>query len=81
MIPELFLVSTGSKSWNHEDIFFRELFRSYASAITTNKAYLGSKADNPFHYQKFNKDNFTVYRNGYPIAATPLQTNNGNNLT
>ena len=80
IIPETFLFSTGSKSWNHEDIFNREPIRRFALAMTTNKAFLGSKANNPFHYQKFNLENITVYRNGYPIAATPLQTGNDKKL-
>ena len=67
IIPKTFPVSTGSKSWNHEDIFNREPIRRFALAMTTNKAFLGSKADNPFHYQKFNLENITLYRNGYPL--------------
>ena len=80
IIPKTFLVSTGSKSWNNEDIFNREPTRRFALAMTTNKAFLGSKADNPFHYQKFNLENITVYRNCYPTAATPLQTDNDKKL-
>ena len=80
IMPKTFLVSTGSKSWNHEDIFNCEPIRRFSLAMTTNKAFLGSKADKPFHYQKFNLENITVYRNAYPIAATPLQTDNDKNF-
>ena len=80
IIPKTFLVSTGSKSWNHEDIFNREPIRRFALAMTTNKAFLGSKDANPFHFQKFNLESITVYRNGYPIAATPLQTDDDKKL-
>ena len=80
IIPKTFLVSTVSKSWNHEDIFNREPIRRFALAMTRNKAFLGSRAVNPFHYQKFNLEKITVYRNGYPIAAKPLQTDNDKKL-
>ena len=43
MIPKTFLVSTGRKSWDHEDILNREPVRGLAVAMTTNKAFLGSK--------------------------------------
>ena len=35
---------------------------------------MGSKTTNPFHYQKFGLRSITVYRNGHPIAGTPLET-------
>ena len=65
--PKTLLDSTGSKLWNHEDIFNRKYIRRFALAMTTNKAFLGSKADNPFLYQKFNLENIMVYRDGYDM--------------
>ena len=37
---------------------------------------MGAKRTNPFHYQKFGLNSITVYRNGYPIAGTPLESEN-----
>ena len=72
VLPKIFLVSTGSKSWNHGDFFNRDPIRHFAWAMATNRAFLGSKAFNP----KFNLENNTLYRIGYHIAGTPLQTDN-----
>ena len=76
IIPKTFIVSKGLKSWNHEDIFNREPIRRFALAMTTNSSFLGAKRENPFHFRKFDLDSITVLRNGYPIAGTPLQTDN-----
>ena len=80
IIPKTFLVSKDSRSWNHEDIFNHEPIRRFALAMVTNEAFLGAKTVNPFHFQKFNLQSITVYRNGYPIAGTPLQTENDKKL-
>lgn len=80
IIPKTFNVSRGMKSWNHEDIFNREPIRRFALAMTTNSSFLGAKKENPFHFRKFDLDSITVLRNGYPIAGTPLQTDNDKKL-
>lgn len=80
ILPKTFLISSRVKSWDQEDIFNREPIRRFAIAMNTNAAFLGSKTVNPFHYQKFNLDNITVYRNGYPVAGTPLLTENDKKL-
>ena len=74
IIPKTFIISNNSSSWNQEDIFNREPIRRFAIAMTTNQAFLGSKIFNPFHFRKFGLSSITVYRNGYPIAGTPLHT-------
>ena len=43
-------------------------------ALVSNASFLGSKDTNPFHYRKHNLNEVTVYRNGYPVAGTPLAT-------
>ena len=80
IIPKTFLISTGVQSWSHEDVFTREPIRRFAIAMATNEAFLGAKSVNPFHFQKFNLNSITVYRNGYPVAGTPLQTENDKKL-
>ena len=80
IIPKTFIMSNNSSSWNQEDIFNREPIRRFAIAMTTNAAFLGSKALNPFHFRKFDLTSITVYRNGYPIAGTPLQTDDDKKL-
>jgi len=80
VIPKTFLISTGSRSWSHEDIFTREPIRRFALAMSPNANFLGAKRANPFHYQKFGLRSITVYRNGSPIAGTPLTTDNDKRL-
>ena len=43
-------------------------------AMSSNTAYLGTNRTNPFHYQKFQLKEILVYRNGLPIAGTPVST-------
>ena len=43
-------------------------------AMSINEAYLGTNRTNPFHYQKFGLNEILVYRNGLPIAGTPIST-------
>ena len=74
VLPKTFLIPTGSRSWSKEDVFSREPIRRFALALVSNASFLGSKDTNPFHYQKHNLNEVTVYRNGYPVAGTPLAT-------
>ena len=80
IIPKTFLIFTGVQSWSHEDVFTREPIRRFAIAMATNEALLGAKRVNLFHFQKFNLNSITVYYNGYPVAGTPLQTENDKKL-
>ena len=43
-------------------------------AMSINEAYLGTNRRNPFHYKKFGLNQISVYRNGLPIAGTPITT-------
>lgn len=76
VLPKTFLIPSGSRSWIKEDVFSKEPIRRFAVALCTNAAFLGSKTTNPFHYQKFHLNEITVYRNGFPVAGTPLPTEN-----
>ena len=57
-----------------EYVFSREPIRRFALALVSNASFLGSKDTNPFQYQKHNLNEDIVYRNGYPVAGTPLAT-------
>ena len=48
--------------------------RRFALALISNQACLGSKLTNPFNFQKLGLNEVTLYPNGYPIAGTPLST-------
>ena len=74
VLSRTFLATTGIRSWSHEDIFSKEPVRRMIIAMATNQAYLGTNCTNPFHYQKFNLSQIVVYRNGQPIAGTPVST-------
>ena len=42
--------------------------------MCTKEAYLDTNRTNPFHNQKINLRKIIVYRNGLPIAGTPIST-------
>ena len=74
VLPRTFLAITGVQSWRQEDVFAKEPVGRKIVAMSTNEAYLGTKRSNPFHYQKFRLNEIIVYRNGLPIAGTPIST-------
>ena len=49
-------------------------------AMSINEAYLGTNRTNPFHYQKFGLNEIIVYRNGLPIAGTPISTSDNKRI-
>ena len=80
IIPKTFNVSKGIKSWNQGDVFNHEPIRRFALAMTTNSSYLGGKTENPYHFRKLDLESITVFRNGCPIAGTPLLTDDDKKL-
>ena len=79
-ITKTFLVSTGLQSWKQEDVFSREPIRRLAICLNTNGAFLGSKQLNPFHFPKFNLEQICIYRNGLPVADSPIKTTDDKRL-
>ena len=73
-ITKTFLASTGLQSWKQKDVFSREPIRRLAICLNTNEAFLGSKQLNPFHFRKFNLEQICIYRNGLPVADSPIMT-------
>ena len=73
-ITKTFLASTGLESWKQEDVFSREPIRRLAICLNTNEVFLGSKQLNPFHFRKFNLEQICIYRNGLPVADSPINT-------
>ena len=73
-ITKTFLASAGLQSWKQEDVFGREPIRRLAICLNTNEAFLVSKLLNPFHYRKFNLEQICIYRNGLPVADSPIST-------
>ena len=74
VIPRTFLIGQNSQSWDQENVFSGQPNRRFILAMSTNAGFVEAKTRNPFHYQKFGLRSITVYRNGYPIAGTPLET-------
>ena len=64
------------QSASQEDFSTMEPIRRFSVAMTTNEAFLGAKHVNPLDFQEFNRNSITVYRNVYPVAGTPLVTEN-----
>ena len=73
-ITKTFLAFAGLESWKQEDVFGREPIRRLAICLNTNEAFLGSKLFNPFRYRKFNLEQICIYRNGLPVADSPIST-------
>ena len=49
-------------------------------AMGINEAYLGTNRANPFHFQKFALNEIIVYRNGLPIAGSPISTSDNKRI-
>ena len=71
-LTKTFLVSTGLHNWKQEDIFAREPIRRLAICLNTSEAFLGNNRQNPFHFQKLNLEQIYAYRNGLPVADSPI---------
>ena len=79
VVPKTFLATAGVKSWRQEDVFAKEPVRRMIVAMSINEAYFGTNRTNPFHYQKFGLNEIFVYKNGLPIAGTPISTSDNYN--
>ena len=67
-------------SWKQEDIFSWEPIRRLAICLNTNEAFLGDNIRNPFHFRKFDLEQICIYRNGLPIADSPISTTDDKRL-
>ena len=79
-ITKTFLASTGLQSWKQEEFFSREPIRRLAICLNKIEAFLGSKQLNPFHFRKFNREQICIYRNGLPVAESPINTTDDKRL-
>ena len=79
-ITKTFLDSTGLQSWKQEDVFSREPIQRLAICPNTNEAFSGSKQLNPFQFRKFNLEQICIYRNGFPVADSPINTTDDKRL-
>ena len=75
VITKPFLATAGQRSWKHEDIFTKEPIRRLIVALCRSNVFIGTNNINPYHYQKFDLSEITVYRNGFATAGTPMLTN------
>ena len=75
-----FLASTGMHSWKQEDIFAREPIRRLAICLNTNEVFLGNNMQNSFHFQEFDWEPIYIYRNGLPVADSPISTTDNKRL-
>ena len=74
VITKNFLVQAGSSMWKHEDIFTKEPIRRLIVAMSSSESFNGTNNVNPFHFQKFDLREIIIYRNGFPVAGTPINT-------
>ena len=79
-ITKTFLASTGLQNWKQEDVFSREPIRRLAICLNINETFLGSKQLNPFHFRKFSLEQICIYRNGLPVADSPINTTDDKRL-
>ena len=80
VITNTFLATAGQRSWKHRDIFTKEPKGRLIVSMCRSNAFFGTNNINPYHYQKFNLREFTVYRNGFATAGTPMLTNDNKRL-
>ena len=80
VVPKTFLATAGVQSWRQEDVFAKEPVRRMIVAMSINEAYLGTNRTNPFHYQKFGLNEIIVYRNGLPVAGSPILTSDNKRI-
>ena len=57
-----FPATAGQRSWKHEYIFTKEPLMRLIVALCRNNAFVGTNNTNPYHYQKFDLSEITVYR-------------------
>ena len=79
-ITKTFLASAGLYSWKKEDIFSREPIRRLAICLNTNEAFFKLNRLNPLHYRKFGLEQIYIYRNGLPVADSPISTDDDKRL-
>ena len=72
--------SAGLHSWKQEDIFDREPIRRLAFCPKTNESFLGNNRQNPFQFRKSVLEQIYIYRNGMPVADSPISTNDNKRL-
>ena len=58
----------------------KEPIRRLIVALGRSNAFIGTNNINPYHYQKFDLSEITVYRNGFATAGTPMLTNDNKRL-
>ena len=80
VITKTFLATKGQRSWKHEYIFTKEPIRRLIVALCRSNAFIGTNNINPYHYQKFDLSENTVFRNGFATAGTPMLTNDKKRL-
>ena len=79
-LTKTFLASTGLHSWKQEDIFAREPIRRVAICLDTYEAFLGNNRQNPFNFHKFDLEQIYIYRNGLPVADSPISSSDDKRL-
>ena len=79
-LTKTFLASTGLHSWKQEDIFAGEPIRRLAICLNTNEAFIGNNRQNPFNFRKFDLEQIYIYRNGLPVADSPISTSDDKRL-
>ena len=72
VLPRTFLLQLVCKAGDKKTSFAQEPVRRMTLALSSNTAYLGTNWTNLFHHQKLQLNEIIVYRNGLPIAGTPL---------
>ena len=80
ILKKTFLATTVLHSWKQDDIFAREPIRRLAICLNTNKAFLRNNRQNSFIFRKFDLEQIYIYRNGLPVADSPISTSDDKRL-
>ena len=71
-LTKTFQTSTGPHKYKGEVVFARELIRRLALCLNANEAFVGKNRQNAFHFQNFEPETIYIYRNGMPVADSPI---------
>ena len=77
---QTFTITTGSQSFNKENIFRGQLPKLLVLGMVENDAFNGNLKKNPFNFQHFDLNFLALYRDGEASPYRPFQPDFTNNL-
>lgn len=73
IIVRQFTINANSYSLNLDNLVIGQLPNVVVFTMTTNEAYTGARARNPFNFQNFDLNQFALFVNGRQVPNKPLK--------